>query len=374
MLLRTLALPKLFYEPANLVQKRTTARLPLRGKWMGKVSSIPLQRGVSTPNCKILTDTLDDGDVLELGGWYTGDGCVGKTAKSRTVVSEVTIYEPVTGKFRQKLEQLLNKMNISFDNRKTSIRFRSEELARFLSTNFGTNAHMKTIPQWLQLLPTELLQRFWNGLMQADGQFFNGLPKAFDTVSKSLADQFLILTLKIGLSGRISEKKEKTSFIKGRPVTCSKSYKIIFRKNNFAFTYTANKTGGYRVTPKIEDYTGKVWCFEIRKNHNFAVSRNGRFVFCGNSHPTSWHVGESIPFWLDEQREATKELGVVVREFGYDIKEHLKLITGAQEFVKEVYEEAKEWRQERKLSQLKQIKRMGKQVEAPSQKSIVNWF
>jgi len=139
--------------------------------------------------------------------------------------------------------------------------------------------------------------------------------------------------------------------------------------------FDANDLRKYLDVPLVEKY--RKWTFEMGQPvPRFDIRQfersHGLTIFSDGSDPTSIHVGESIPFWLDEQREATKELGVVVREFGYDIKEHLKLITGAQDFVKEVYEEAKEWRQERKMSQLKQIKRMEKHVEA-SQKSILDW-
>ncbi len=140
--------------------------------------------------------------------------------------------------------------------------------------------------------------------------------------------------------------------------------------------FDANDLRKYLNIPLVEKY--RKWTFEMGQPvPRFDIRQfersHGLRIFTDLSHPTSWHVGESIPFWLDEQREATKELGSIVREFGYDIKEHLKLISSAQDFVKEVYEEAKEWRAERNLARLKQIKRTEKQVEA-SQKSILNWI
>jgi len=140
--------------------------------------------------------------------------------------------------------------------------------------------------------------------------------------------------------------------------------------------FDANDLRKYLDVPLVEKY--RKWTFEMGQPvPRFDIRQfersHGLRIFTDGSHPTSWHVGESIPFWLDEQREATKELGVVVREFGFDIKEHLKLIVGAQQFVKEVYEEAKEWRIERSVARLKLIKRKGKHVEAPSQKSILDF-
>ncbi len=140
--------------------------------------------------------------------------------------------------------------------------------------------------------------------------------------------------------------------------------------------FDANDLRKYLDVPLVEKY--RKWTFEMGQPvPRFDIRQfersHGLRIFSDGSHPTSWHVGESIPFWLDEQRQATKELGVVVREFGYDIKEHLKLITGAQEFVKEIYEEAREWRIERKSVQSKVMKRKEKHI-APSQKTIFEWL
>ena len=119
----------------------------------------------------------------------------------------------------------------------------------------------------------------------------------------------------------------------------------------------------YLDVPLVEKY--RKWTFELgQPMPRFDIRQfersHGLRIFTDLSHPTSVHVGESIPFWIDEQRQATSELSKVVNEFGVDIKEHLKLISGAQDFVKEIYQEAKEWRQDREVSRLREIKRYGK--------------
>lgn len=132
----------------------------------------------------------------------------------------------------------------------------------------------------------------------------------------------------------------------------------------------------YLDVPLVEKY--RKWTFELgQPMPRFDIRQfersHGLRIFTDLSHPTSVHVGESIPFWIDEQRQATSELSKVVNEFGVDIKEHLKLITGAQDFVKEIYQEAKEWRQDREVSRLREIKRLEKH-ERPGQKSILDFM
>jgi len=61
---------------------------------------------------------------------------------------------------------------------------------------------------------------------------------------------------------------------------------------------------------------------------------HGLRIFTDLSHPTSIHISEAQPFWLDEQRQATSELGGVVQQLGIEIQEHLKLIKMWQEEAK----------------------------------------
>ncbi|MCJ7633377.1 hypothetical protein MUP77_13445 [Candidatus Bathyarchaeota archaeon] len=140
--------------------------------------------------------------------------------------------------------------------------------------------------------------------------------------------------------------------------------------------FGSNDLRKYLDVPLEEKY--RKWTFDVGSPvPRFDIRRfeksHGLRIFTDGSDLTSIHVGESVPFWIDEQRQSTQELGAVVKVFGQDIQEHLKLIHGAQDFIKEVYEEAKEWRAERKNVQLKPIKRE-KRPKAPSQKTILEWM
>jgi hypothetical protein len=78
------------------------------------------------------------------------------------------------------------------------------------------------------------------------------------------------------------------------------------------------------------------WIFEMGKPvpkfdiRTFERS-HGLRIFTDLSHPTSIHISEAQPFWLEEQRQATAELGGVVQQLGVEIQEHLKLIKMWQE-------------------------------------------
>jgi hypothetical protein len=119
----------------------------------------------------------------------------------------------------------------------------------------------------------------------------------------------------------------------------------------------------YLDAPLKETY--KKWTFDVgapmpRFDIRQFERSHGLRIFTDGSHPTSVHVGEATPFWIDEQRQATKEFGEVVNQFGVEIKEHLKLI--------------RIWQQEAKALRLQPIKRKIKGQEAPRQRSILEFM
>jgi len=130
--------------------------------------------------------------------------------------------------------------------------------------------------------------------------------------------------------------------------------------------FSSEQLSKYLDAPLREE--SKHWVFELgAPMPRFDVRKfersHGLRIFTDSSHPTSLEIEESTPFWIDRFEQVTEK-------FGVDIQEHLKLISGAQEFVKEVYEQAKEWR---KFSRLKPLKLMVKH-KAPSQKTILEWM
>jgi len=110
--------------------------------------------------------------------------------------------------------------------------------------------------------------------------------------------------------------------------------------------------------------TERHWVFELgapmpRFDIRQFERTHGVRIYADGSHPTGLEVSETTPFWIDEQRQATKEFGEVVQKFGEEIQEHLKLI--------------RMWEKEARVRRLKPIIRKPKK-EVPAQKSILNWM
>lgn len=130
--------------------------------------------------------------------------------------------------------------------------------------------------------------------------------------------------------------------------------------------FSSEQLSKYLDVPLREE--SKHWVFELgapvpRFDLRKFERSHGIRIFADGSHPESIEVEESTPFWIDRFEQVTEK-------FGVDIQEHLKLISGAQEFVKEVYDQAKEWRKGLLLKPIKREKR----PKAPSQKTILEWM
>jgi len=128
--------------------------------------------------------------------------------------------------------------------------------------------------------------------------------------------------------------------------------------------FTPQELRKYLDVPLKEKY--KKWTFELgspvpRFDIRTFERSHGLRIFSDGSHPTSVHVGEStfdLKVLLDEQRQATADLGSVVQQFGVEIQEHMKLI--------------KLWQKEAKHARSIPVRRIIK--EEKPQKSLFEWM
>ena len=309
---------KLFYEEANriknLISYKGTSDISLPSPvWKGKCkekivfsSHINLNK-MHYNNFKNLIKEMDMKDYLYLLGIYIGDGYTASKRKQERYFSakeyikirdekgrftkkeekkEEIIYEsnniyfalPEKDKARLKVIKILEKYSIDYKLNSGWIRFSSYPMARMFKES-GENVYNKRIPSWVLELSFELLERLFEGLIDSDGsrRKIKNERQIYTTVSRKLLEDFIMLCLKIG-------KIPKISF--------SQPNKIYFEREKRFF----DSKGGYRIniaykkTRKIYNtnifnkrYNGKIWCLEVKDNHNFLVERNGFITFSGNS-------------------------------------------------------------------------------------------
>jgi len=127
--------------------------------------------------------------------------------------------------------------------------------------------------------------------------------------------------------------------------------------------FTPQELRKFLDVPLVEKY--RKWIFELgtptpRFDIRTFERSHGIRIFTDKSHPTAVHVGESAPFWLDEQHQVNQELGVVVQQLGVEIQEHLKLI--------------KLWQKEAKHVRGVQPKKRRIAEAKPAQKSLFEWL
>ena len=84
--------------------------------------------------------------------------------------------------------------------------------------------------------------------------------------------------------------------------------------------------------------TERKWIFDVgRPMPRFKIRQfersHGLTIYTDGSHPLSLHATETVPFWIDEQKQVNEKLSVnidglssTVGQMGLEIREHLKLI------------------------------------------------
>jgi len=314
MLMKTRQKPLLKYEEAKFCFNRYEFYVPITAKWEGSIS--PIEDLV--PSCvegrSQHLSNIDLGDLLEIAGWYLAEGFPTKDGCNTN--NMVQFCSPITDKKRVHLENLLSNIGLTFNLRSDSIRVYCKRLCKFLE-QFGKGAHNKHIPAKFLQLPTDLLNRLFKGLTAGDGWNHisgatKGLPYGYSTVSNKLSENIAELALKIGLQPRLKPREPREHAFNNRIIRGGNSWEIYFVRN---------AKGHIRIKDNVtmENYNGKVWCFEIADNGNMLVFQNGTFMFCGNSTPglipptpkelviVLKHLNEALPKIIQEKIKPTTE-------------------------------------------------------------------
>lgn len=287
-------------------------------KWIGKHTNIIYFKDhvndLHIPtNCKSnLITHMESKDLLYLLGLYAGDGYLGSKVKAMVACSHeernnvrdisgryipwpknikrhkitrdsnlVNFAVPENDKARCKLESLLNKYGIKYTKLSWGINFSSYTLAKILSQT-GSIVYQKHIPKWALEFDSSLLKYLYEGLIDSDGCYPNNNgnklgKEQFSTSSKFLMRDMIEVCYKTGRFVSVTQVMPQDVFFskQNRYIRSKKSYRIYIAKK------LTNKI--YNKNISQMDYSGKIWCLELEKNHNFLVYRNGKVAFSGNS-------------------------------------------------------------------------------------------
>ncbi len=224
-------------------------------------------------------------DYLRLARDSSGrfvSGKFGIQTQSRSHSYRIFLAIPQEDKSRQKAIKCLNRLGIVPRLYDDTIYFTSKAFVEFFDT-IGHSALIKKIPDWVFDYDYKYLQKLYEGLIDSDG-YYHQRGERFSTSSKSVMESFLQLCLLLGKPATVSLRFNHNPIIKGR---------VIKDKSNYLFSITDGHPIPVR-SKRIQSvwYKGKVWCLEIEGTHNFAVYRNGKTTYSGNSSEVYGQVDE----------------------------------------------------------------------------------
>lgn len=220
---------------------------------------------------------------LEFFGLWLADGCCRHTTNiNNNYRKTVTIKQSEKTAYR--VREILSKLPFTYkeyadikDRKSPCISFEihNEQLWQYLK-QFGKSAD-KFIPDDIKNLTSQQISYFLDAYFFGDGSLFKtktSEARIFSTVSKKLAEDIQELLLKTGLLSHVVHSKYKTS-----DGITHMLYKIYENRNSIYnhMYFPSNKNDKCAV-----EYTGKVWCLNLKKNGVFLLRRNGLEFFCGN--------------------------------------------------------------------------------------------
>lgn len=229
-------------------------------------------------------------EFLYLFGFYLAEGCLSKFSNNYKPNPKTYWKIHLANKdprIIDKVISLLRKNHYSpyYNKSSGNIQVYIPKMIKFLK-RFG-KAKDKFIPGWMKELPQELLKSLWQGLYDGDG-FKTGF--AYGTLSEQLAEDFLDISLKLGLTGFISE---------------SGNMFIVYLQK-----YRNDVTKVYKENSRVVPYEGKVYCVEI-PNHVLFVKRKGKPCWSGNS---KYNPNKRIPAHMKIIDKGTVEIKTEIEE------------------------------------------------------------
>jgi GDP-D-mannose dehydratase len=275
---------------ASKVNEMSDSTLPKVKKYIGKVldDRIDLTQYLSTKSHKRKQiDSISSLDLCYLMGLYIGDGScniMNSFGKDDRGCARISYAIPEEDECFVRVRECLERNFIKWARSKTNVCFFSWGLYYFFD-KCGHNAQLKEIPRDFLDLGVPFLSRILDGIVDTDGQIRYG-KKIVYTSSKRLTENLIELGVKLGYNVSVRERPKKNGCIDGREIKCNHTPYVVYfnkttphirRKTKTKWHNTEEKTG------KLVDYKGKIWCFELEKNHNFLVERNGQVVFSGNT-------------------------------------------------------------------------------------------
>ena len=219
-------------------------------------------------------------DWLDFFGLWLADGCCRHTMNSQGNPRKTVCIKQLASnadRIRRALDRLPfdYKEKVDDYNRdKNCINFviHNEQLWSYL-LQFG-KASDKYVPDEIKNLSARQLELFLSAYHDGDGSTCENGEKFYRSASKRLIEDVQEILLKLGCLSHVTTSKYSTqdgskTLYSIRTTNVNSIYNHIF--------FPSNKGGKCHV-----EYSGVVWCLNLKKNGVFLLRRNGHEFFCGN--------------------------------------------------------------------------------------------
>lgn len=231
------------------------------GKYIGRRAVRNEMYNVGFPKCY----DCDCGDIMELAGWYLGDGYIRRTAgKNKKCVVLTLCSHAKIERFNKVFDSKLNYSRFK-DGR---IQISCTALADWLSFNFGEYSNGKRIPYWCY--DRENTHRLLRGYEATDGHDY-GTHFKFTTTSKSLAYGIADLYNNAAIS---FHKVNPVGTICGRKVNQKDYWEVQAFKNETPRTKWVKD----RYASKVRSYNGTNGLVRV---YNITVSEDHTYIADG---------------------------------------------------------------------------------------------
>ena len=221
------------------------------------------------PRTAKLHSRLADADVMQIAGFYLGDGWIRRwTDKNKKAV----VFGLNAEKYQDFCGRLPNVAHcVSQEKTVVKVTVCDTELAGLLSAEFGEKAAGKTLPAWVLSHPHR--QALFDGYMRTDGSR-TGNGYAANTVSQALAYGISALAQTLGYAASVAKvKTAATTVIQGRTVNqCDYFQMRCFRLDGSRKSRTdANRL--LRTVQAFEETAAQtVYNIEVADDHSYIVN------------------------------------------------------------------------------------------------------
>ena len=272
---------------ADSLLDKTNFKLKKNAIWVGKVIrnwQIPAYKNEIKKNkgkggnsyYQKERKTIPIKTFLTFLGFYISEGCCRKNGQA------IQISQSKEKNFYtwNVIKENLNDLGFSYSESKRGDGFtiNDKQFCEYIKNFVKGKSYEKYIPKEILELDKSLLIYLYESMMLGDGDNTG----RYYTSSPKLRDDFIELVNKLGWSPTLREyDKRGQKALNG--IAKHISYIVGVNKQKNEQTFNHHKKQKWGATVIKEQYSGKIVCLALDKNHIMLVRRNGKQVWCGNS-------------------------------------------------------------------------------------------